>query len=63
MKAIEKHELALRTKSDKYEAANNWGVALSELAKVKEGKEKEELLKQAIEKREMVNEIKKKTLS
>jgi tetratricopeptide (TPR) repeat protein len=48
----------LEIKPDKYEAFINWGFALSDLAKKKEGKEADDLNKQSIEKYQKALEIK-----
>lgn len=48
----------MKIKPDKYEALNNWGNALSGLAKIKEGEEAEALFKQSFEKFEQLLKIK-----
>jgi Tfp pilus assembly protein PilF len=56
--AVEKYERALQLKPDKHEALNNWGNALSDLARMKEGKERETLFGDAMEKYERALQIK-----
>ncbi|HEX8654445.1 MAG TPA: SIR2 family protein [Allosphingosinicella sp.] len=48
--AAEKYAAALAIKPHKYEALNNWGIALLDQAKMKQGKAAEALLAQAEEK-------------
>jgi tetratricopeptide (TPR) repeat protein len=48
--AFEKYTRAIEIKSDKHEAFNNWGIALSDQAMLKSGVESDDLFAQAYEK-------------
>jgi Tfp pilus assembly protein PilF len=56
--AFEKYERALEIKPDYYEALNNWGYGLADLAKRKGGKEAKDLFEQSSEKLMKAEEIK-----
>ena len=56
--AGEKYDAALKIKPDKHEALNNWGTALSDQAKTKEGGEADALFAAAGEKYDAALKIK-----
>ncbi|MBF0276087.1 MAG: tetratricopeptide repeat protein, partial [Nitrospinae bacterium] len=55
----EKYKKATDIKKDKHEAFYNWGIALGAIAELKEGKQKEQFLKEACEKYKKATDIKK----
>jgi tetratricopeptide (TPR) repeat protein len=55
--AAEQYEMATELKPDFHEAFNNWGYALRELAETKQGKERDDLYKQALQKYEKAIDI------
>ena len=57
-KAIEKYSEACRLQPDDHEALNHWGIALANLARTREGPEREEMLRLAMQKFERAVGIK-----
>lgn len=58
LEASEEYEVATVLNPRNYEAYNNWGIALSDLAKTKSGIEAEKLYDEAIEKHQKAREYK-----
>ena len=58
LEAIEEYKAATELKPDSSEAHNNWGLALSDLAKTKFGNESETLLKEACKKYDKAIQLK-----